>query len=238
MKKIISLCLLLCCIFLVSCKDKEYEELKQKYETLQKDKETIEIEKNNLQKEYNTLVEQYNSLQQHYDKINVIHNDLKQQNKQLSSKIKNSKLIGKSLVEIQEIKEQEMEELLTSVGLKLDYTKTYWTGKRSATWLGFNSIMFPCIEISLANMTKKRIDSITVEVFFGNSYGVADVTIDNVHPNHCAIFTVKPHVGKKPNSGDIRDMPDVEADIRVSINDGEKNSLGLIKVDKKYKQME
>ena len=46
------------------------------------------------------------------------------------------------------------------------------------------------------------------------------------------------HVGKKPNSGDIRDMPDVEADIRVSINDGEKNSLGLIKVDKKYKQME
>ena len=30
MKKLLSLCLLLCCIFLISCKNKEFDELKQK----------------------------------------------------------------------------------------------------------------------------------------------------------------------------------------------------------------
>ena len=185
---------------------------------------------NNLSKQYKTLQSNYEGYKDNYYKILTERDELKE-------KLKKSKLSNKSQSEIKKMKEQEMEEELNSVGLKLDYIKTYWTGKRSATWLGFNSVMYPCIEISLPNITNKKLDSITVDVAFGGNMGSADVIVDNVHPNRSAIVTIKPNVGKKPNSGDMRDMPDVEADIRVSVNDGKKISLGLIKIDKKYQQM-
>lgn len=255
MKKIISLCLLLCCLVLVSCKNKEYEELKLQFENLQKEKETIEIEKNDLQKEYEELKLKFETLQKDKDSIELekqslqkdkdsmelekqkLQKDFDNSKRQYKNLKEQSKLSNKSESEIKQIKEQEMQEKLKSFGLKIINIKTYWLWERVNDGLFVTYFKFyPCIRIELANINEKRLDSVIVNAFFNSNFGDAHAIIDNLHPNYNKVVLIKSPVFKKSNTGETKEIPIIEADVKFSINDGKEFSIGLIKIDKTFEQ--
>ncbi|MBR3628222.1 MAG: hypothetical protein IKN42_05190 [Elusimicrobia bacterium] len=241
MKKFISLCLLLCCLVLVSCKNKEYEELKSKFETLQKEKETIEIEKNDLQKEYEELKLKFDILQNDKDSMELekqkLQKDFDNSKRQYKNLKEQSKLSNKSESEIKQIKEQEMQEKLKSFGLKIINIKTYWLWERVNDGLFVTYFKFyPCIRIELANIKEKRLDSVIVKAFFNSNFGDAHAIIDNLHPNYNKVVLIKSPVFKKSNTGETKEIPIIEADVKFSINDGKEFSIGLIKIDKTFEQ--
>ena len=233
MKRIISLTLLLCCLVLVSCKDKEYEELKQKYETLQKDKETMELERNNFKKEYDNLKAEYEEFKLKVEILQKNYDDSKKKYKNLKE---SSKLSNKSESEIQKIRYQEMQEKLKSFGLKIENIKTYWLWERVNDGLFVVYFKFyPCIRIELANTNEKRLDSVIVNAFF-TDFGNAHAVIDNLHPGYNKVITITSPVFKKSDTGDTKIIPNIEADIKFSINDGKDFSIGLIKIDKVFEK--
>lgn len=179
---------------------------------------------------YDSLENQKNSLERSYDELNDMYNKLKQKNEKQLKKLKNSKLMFDF---------QETQEKLKSFGLHIENDiSTYWEYKDVFKFLeGTYWEIYPCISFTLVNNSKKRLDSAIITASFSSDLGTASVIVDNLHPNRGVKVHLRSSLFMKTSNLNEKNIPNVEADVKITINDREEFSTGFLQVNKIYQKI-